>query len=268
MNFSQVSNKLSCHIQIYLAPVIILSDDIPDVVFCNTSNNIEQNICKKWMWVTYVTKTRSYTHHKFVTIVKSQKSYLSHSYSIFCILWYRLEICVAWHVQHGVTRKIHCYICNVRTDITNKVQRKRLPEKYFKYRTIQKNGLPDCKILIFKTTMWDVYTFLKKWITWIHCYICSIYHSQCNEPKLTLNSHYAIFLNILMWKELWSIQLPIWSVERSEIYSVEKGRVRRICNRDAVTYVTCYIHILNVNENFPPSLNIYVNSSLSRIFLK
>ena len=94
--------------------------------------------------------------------------------------------------------------------------------------------------------------FLKKWITWIHCYICNIYHSQCNEPKLTLISHYFIFLNILVWKELWSIELPIWSVKRSEIYSVEKGRVRRNCNRDAVTYVTC--NILNVNENFPPSL--------------
>ncbi len=44
----------------------------------------------------------------------------------------------------------------------------------------------------------------------------------------------------------------------------EKRRVRRICNRDAVTYVTCYIcnmlHsqlILNVmNENLPLSLTI------------
>ena len=26
-------------------------------------------------------------------------------------------------------KEIHCYICNVRTDVTNKVQRKRLPEK-------------------------------------------------------------------------------------------------------------------------------------------
>jgi hypothetical protein len=42
---------------------------------------------------------------------------------------------------------------------------------------------------------------------------------------------------------------------QSEIYFIEKRRVRRICNRDIVTYVTYYI--LNAtNKNLPPSLAI------------
>ena len=90
-------------------------------------------ICNMHTYVTNKLRQRDYQKKHFIyrTIVKSKKSYLSHSYSIFCILWSPSWNMCSMTCPTRCYKEIHCYICNVRTDVTNKVQRKRLPEKIF-----------------------------------------------------------------------------------------------------------------------------------------
>ena len=126
---------------------------------------------QKWMWVTYVTKTRSYTHHKFVT-------YVTH---IWCVIY----ITQAWHVQRDATR----YIYNMRTYVTNKL-RQRVTRKTF---YIQ-NNCQESKILPFSLLLNFLHPLVPSWNMWnmtcptrcykeIHCYICNVRTDVTNKVQ-------------------------------------------------------------------------------------
>ena len=131
----------------------------------NTGMTCPTRCYKKICW--YICNMRTYVTNKLRQRVTRKTFYIqnncqeSKNLPFSLLLHYLHPLVLSWNMCSMACptrcyKKIHCYVCNVRTDVTNKVQRKRLPEKYLKYRTIQKTGLPDCKIWIFKTTMWDV----------------------------------------------------------------------------------------------------------------
>ena len=115
MNVSQVCNKLSCHIQIYLPPVIILSAGIPDVVFCNISNNVEQTSAK--MNVSYIFNKTKKSH-------PSQICYICNT-ELVCYIHNTGMTCPT-----RCYKKICWYICNMHTYVTNKL-RQRVTRKTF-----------------------------------------------------------------------------------------------------------------------------------------
>ena len=172
MNVSQVCNKLSCHIQIYLPPGIILSAGIPDVVFCNISNNVEQTSAK--MNVSYICNKNKKFH-------RSQISYICNTYLV-CYIHNTSMTCPMW-----CYKKIRWYIWNMRTYVTNKL-RQRVTRKTF---YIQ-NNCQESKILPFSLLLNFLHPLVLSWNmcsmtcpTWcykeIHCYICNVHIDVTNK---------------------------------------------------------------------------------------